>query len=48
LIVALTQSGELERAAQVIAETWDLAESCGDSSLKERVLPFRSKVAGSR
>jgi predicted ATPase len=46
LIVALTQSGELDRAAQVIAETWDLAESCGDSSLKERVLPFRSRVAG--
>jgi class 3 adenylate cyclase len=45
LIAALVDTGELDRAADLIRETWDIAEASGDAVLKERVSPLRSKLS---
>jgi hypothetical protein len=45
LIAALVDTGELDPAADLIRETWDIAEASGDAVLKERVSPLRSKLS---
>jgi len=48
LIGALVDSGELDRAADLLEETSRLADASGDEGLEERLAPFRSELAGRR
>ena len=46
LIGALVDSGELDRAADLLEETSRLADASGDAGLEERLAPFHSELAG--